>query len=69
MTIIAMVTGVRIRILVALRYERFLQFPEPKLEEGGRDVGVSEAVRWGKPLVHVKQQTIDLVYITRNSRG
>ena len=29
-------------------------------------MGVSEAIRWGNPLVHMEQQSVDLVNITRN---
>ena len=29
-------------------------------------MGVSEAIRWGNPLVHMEQQSVDLINITRN---
>ena len=57
------------RILVVLGDEGLLQFSKPQFEEGGSDVGVSETIRWGNPPVHMKQQRVDLINITRYPGG
>ena len=55
------------RILVELRDKRILQFPEPQLEQRGRDVGVTERLQRQRSLVHLQLERVHFINIPRYS--
>lgn len=54
------------RILVFLRNEGLLQFPEPQLEQGGGDVGIPDGRQRQLSLLYHQLEGVDFINVTRD---